>query len=166
VQEAYAVLTNGLIAHPDQPDLLYEIAMLAEKAGKPDDVEPYLRRLIALRPDYAQAYNALGYTFAERNIRLNEARQLIDKALQLAPDDPYILDSKGWVLFRYGDFAAALDILKKAFSLRADPEIAAHLGEVLWNLDRKDEARQIWDDAIKANPNNEALLGTKRKFLP
>jgi Flp pilus assembly protein TadD len=140
--------------------------MAAEKAGKLDAVEPHLRRLIAVRPDHAHAYNALGYSFADRNVRLDEAQQLIDKALQLAPDDPFILDSKGWVLYRRGESAAALDVLRKAFALRADPEIAAHLGEVLWSLGRKDEARQTWGSALKANPGNEVLVGTVRKFAP
>jgi tetratricopeptide (TPR) repeat protein len=164
--DAYAVLTDGLVAQPDQPELLYEAAMMAEKAGKLDAVEPTLRRLIAVRPDHAHAYNALGYSLADRNERLDEAQQLIDKALQLAPEDPFILDSKGWVLYRRGDTQGALAVLKKAFALRADPEIAAHLGEVQWVLGRKDEARQTWGDAMKASPSNEVLVGTVRKFTP
>jgi tetratricopeptide (TPR) repeat protein len=164
--DAYTVLADGLKAHPDQPELLYEAAIMAEKAGKLDVVEPYLRRLIVLKPDHAHAYNALGYSLAERNERLDEAQQLIDKALQLAPEDPFILDSKGWVLFRRGDANGALDVLKKAFTLRADPEIAAHLGEVLWYLGRADEARQTWSDAMKTSPGNEVLVGTVKKFTP
>jgi tetratricopeptide (TPR) repeat protein len=164
--DAYTVLADGLKAHPDQPELLYEAAIMAEKAGKLDVVEPYLRRLIALKPDHAHAYNALGYSLAERNERLDEAQQLIDKALQLAPDDPFIMDSKGWVLFRRGDANGALDVLKKAFTLRADPEIAAHLGEVLWYLGRADEARRTWSDAMKTSPGNEVLVGTVKKFAP
>jgi tetratricopeptide (TPR) repeat protein len=164
--DAYTVLADGLKAHPDQPELLYEAAIMAEKAGKLDVVEPYLRRLIVLKPDHAHAYNALGYSLAERNERLEEAQQLIDKALQLAPEDPFILDSKGWVLFRRGDANGALDVLKKAFGLRADPEIAAHLGEVLWYLGRADEARQTWSDAMKTSPGNEVLVGTVKKFTP
>ncbi|MBU1236720.1 MAG: tetratricopeptide repeat protein [Gammaproteobacteria bacterium] len=165
-EDAYVVLADGLAAHPDQPELLYEVAIMAEKTGRLDVVEPRLRRLIELRPDSAHAYNALGYSLADRNERLDEAQRLIDKALQLAPEDPFILDSKGWVLFRRGDTSGALDVLKKAFTLRADPEIAAHLGEVLWALGRKDEARQTWDEAIKASPGNEVLVGTVRKFDP
>jgi Flp pilus assembly protein TadD len=164
--DAYGVLADGLVAQPDQPDLLYEAAMMAEKAGKPDAVEPTLRRLIAVRPDHAHAYNALGYSLADRNERLDEAQQLIEKALQLAPEDPFILDSKGWVLYRRGDTRGALEVLKKAFALRADPEIAAHLGEVLWALGRKDEARETWGEAMKASPSNEVLVGTVRKFVP
>jgi tetratricopeptide (TPR) repeat protein len=166
LEDSYSVLAEGLAAHPDQPDLLYETALMAEKVGRLEVVEPHLRRLIELRPDHAHAYNALGYSLADRNLRLDEAQQLIDKALQLSPDDPFILDSKGWVLYRRGDAKGALEVLKKAFALRADPEIAAHLGEVLWSLDRKDEARQTWNDAMKASPGNEVLVGTVRKFTP
>jgi len=164
--EAYAVLADGLAGHPDQPDLLYEAALLAERVGKLDVVEADLRRLIELKPDYAHAYNALGYSFADHNVHLDEAQRLIDKALQLSPDDPFILDSKGWVLFRRGDNGGALDALNKAFALRADPEIAAHLGEVLWAMGRKDEARKTWGDALKANPGNDVLVGTVKKFAP
>lgn len=166
VQDAYGVLADELAAEPDQPELLYETALLAERLGRMDVLERNLRRLIELKPDYAHAYNALGYSFADRNERLEEAQQLVDQALRLAPDDPFILDSKGWVLFRRGDAAGALDVLQKAFALRADPEIAAHLGEVLWSLGRHDDALKIWDDAIKAHPDNEAVVGTRKKFKP
>jgi tetratricopeptide (TPR) repeat protein len=164
--EAHAVLEGGLALHPDQPDLLYETAMMAEKTGDAVAAERHLRRLIEIKPDYAHAYNALGYSLAERNERLDEAQQLIDKALQLAPEDPFILDSKGWVLFRRGDANGAIEALKKALALRADPEIAAHLGEVLWSLGRKDEARKTWSDADKAHPGNDVLIGTIKKFAP
>lgn len=164
--DAYGVLAGGLAANPDQPDLLYEAAIAAEKAGRVDVVEPYLRRLIEIKPDQAHAYNALGYSLAERNERLDEAERLIDKALELSPDDAFILDSKGWVLFRRGNALGALEMLKKAFAVRADPEIAAHMGEVLWSLGRRDEARQTWGEAMKASPGNEVLVGTVRKFAP
>ena len=164
--DAYAVLAAGLKSQPDQSDLLYEAAIAAEKAGKPEVIEPHLRRVIALKPDQAHAYNALGYSLADRNERLDEAQQLIDKALSISPDDPFILDSKGWVLFRRGDLSGALSVLQSAFAKRADPEIAAHLGEVLWSLGRKDEARQTWDQATKANPDNDVLANTLRKFQP
>ncbi|HTY99774.1 MAG TPA: tetratricopeptide repeat protein [Rhodocyclaceae bacterium] len=165
-EAAYQVLADGLAAEPDQVDLLYEAALAAEKVGKLDVLEKNLRRLIVLKPDYAHAYNALGYSFADRNMRLDEASQLIDKALQLAPEDPFILDSKGWVLYRQGDNAGAIDALKKALSIRPDPEIAAHLGEVLWVAGRHDEAQKTWNDAAKASPGNEVLVDTIKKFKP
>lgn len=165
-QDAYVVLSKGLAEDADQPDLLYETALMAERVGKMDVVESHLRRLIELKPDHAHAYNALGYTLADRGERLAEAEQLIDKALELAPNDPFILDSKGWILFRRGNAEEAADVLKKALSLRPDPEIAAHLGEVLWSLGRKDEARKTWRDAMKDHPDNEVLVGTVKKFEP
>ncbi len=165
-EDAYAVVAEGLAAHPDQTDLLYESAMLAERIDRLDIMERNLRRLIEIKPDHAHAYNALGYSLADRNLRLDEAQQLIDKALQLAPEDPFILDSKGWVMFRRGDAQGALETLQKAFTLRADPEIAAHLGEVLWTLGRQDEARRTWEAAVKVSPDNAPLLGTIKKYQP
>ncbi|MDK9701530.1 MAG: tetratricopeptide repeat protein [Sulfuritalea sp.] len=164
--EAYAFLAKMLEVQPDQPEILYETALTAEKLGYVDVLERHLRRLIVLRPDSAQAYNALGYSLADRNLRLDEAEQLIDKALSLAPDDPFILDSKGWVLFRQGKRAEALAALQKAYAQRPDAEIAAHIGEVLWTLDRRDEAQAVWREASKAHPSNEALTSTIKRFLP
>jgi tetratricopeptide (TPR) repeat protein len=165
-QDAYAVLEGGLGESPNQTDLLYEAALMAERLGKPDVLERNLRRLIKLKPDSAQAYNALGYSFADRNERLDEAQTLIDQALSLAPDDPFILDSKGWVLYRRGDGKGALAILQRAFALRADPEIAAHIGEVQWSLGRRADAEKTWRDAAKSNPGNEALTAVMKKFTP
>jgi tetratricopeptide (TPR) repeat protein len=162
--DAHAVLVAGLTQQPDQPELLYEIALLAEKMGRSGELEMRLRRLIELRPDHAHALNALGYSLAERNVRLDEARTLIERALQLAPNDPFILDSKGWVLFRQGDATAALDVLNAALVIRADPEIAAHLGEVLWSLGRQAEARQTWEKARLEHPASEALTETIKRF--
>jgi len=164
--DAFAFLAKALEVQPDQPDLLYEIALAAEKLGYMDVSERHLRRLIALKPDSAQAYNALGFLLADRNLRLEEAAQLIDQALSLTPDDPFILDSKGWLLFRQGDRAAALATLQKAFAKKPDPEIAAHIGEVLWALGRTDEAVNVWRDATKAFPTNEALAATIKRFVP
>ena len=165
-REAYALLTESLAAQPEQPELLYEAALLAEKIGQHDVLEANLRKLIALKPDHAHAYNALGYSFAERNQRLAEAEQLITKALQLSPDDPFIIDSMGWVLFRKGDSAGAVLHLQRAYSIRPDPEIAAHLGEVLWLLGRQDEARRTWQEAAKANPGNEVLAEVIKRYAP
>lgn len=164
--DAFAFLAKILEVQPDQPDLLYETALAAEKLGYVDVLERHLRRLIALKPDSAQAYNALGYSLADRNLRLDEAAQLLDKALSLAPDDPFILDSKGWLLFRQGKFAAALEALQKAYAQKPDAEIAAHIGEVLWTLGRPSEALAIWREATHAHPTNEVLATTIKRFVP
>ena len=164
--DAFAFLAKALEVQPDQPELLYEIALTAEKLGYVDVMERHLRRLIALKPDSAQAYNALGYSLADRNLRLDEAAQLIDKALALTPDDPFILDSKGWVLFRQGQPAAALEALQKAYAQKPDAEIAAHIGEVLWALGRPNEALVVWREATKAHPTNEVLAATIKRFVP
>lgn len=164
--EAYELLSGKLTTQPEQPELLYETAMLAEKLGKYEVLEKNLRTLIRIKPDYAHAYNALGYSFAERNTRLSEAEALIKKALALAPDDAFIIDSLGWVLFRKGDAANALTQLQRAYAIRPDPEIAAHLGEVLWVLGRREDAKKIWQDAAKANPGNEALVEVVKRLSP
>ncbi|KAF0166682.1 MAG: hypothetical protein FD157_630 [Rhodocyclaceae bacterium] len=164
--EAYVFLARMLEVQPDQPEILYETALTAEKLGYIDVLERHLRRLMVLKPDSAQAYNALGYSLADRNLRLDEAAQLIDKALSLAPDDPFILDSKGWVLFRQGKTTEGLAALQKAYAQKPDAEIAAHIGEVLWTLGRRDEAQAVWREASKAHPTNEALTATIKRFLP
>ena len=164
--DAYAFLTRMLEVRPDDPELLYETALAAEKLGYLDVMERHLQRVIALRPDSAQSYNALGYSFADRNMRLDEAAQLIDKAVSLAPDDAAILDSKGWLLFRQGKLAAAVESLRTAFAKMPDGEIAAHLGEALWALGRRDEALAVWREAAKAHPTNDVLKATIKRFVP
>ncbi len=164
--EAYEVLDRALQKTPDSTDLLYDHAMMAEKLDRVDVLEANLRKVIRIKPDYAHAYNALGYTFADRNTRLPEAYELIDRALKLAPDDPFIIDSMGWVLYRMGKNDASLGYLKRAFDLRPDPEIAAHLGEVLWSAGQHDEARKVWNAALKGDPDNTVLLATVKKFTP
>jgi tetratricopeptide (TPR) repeat protein len=166
VAGAYGVLEAGLTQQPEQPELMYEAALMAEKLGRQDELEARLRRLIELKPDHAHALNALGYSLAERNIRLAEARSLIERALELAPNDPFILDSKGWVQFRMGDASDALETLNRAFGIRPDPEIAAHLGEVLWSLGRQPEARETWDKARREHPANEVLAETIKRLAP
>ena len=163
-EAAFALLDNALKKRPEQPDLLYETALLAEKLGKMDILESRLRKLIKLRPDSAQAYNALGYSFAERNIKLAEARELINHALKLLPDDPFILDSLGWVLYRQGDLQGALAYLEQAYAKRDDPEVAAHIGEVLWALGRKEEAQRFLQAAHQKHPDNESLTAATKKF--
>ena len=116
--------------------------------------------LIATTPDYHAAYNALGYSFAERNLRLDEARDLIKKALEFAPEDPFIVDSLAWVEFRSGHLEKALVLLQQAFKARPDPEIAAHLGEVLWVMQRPDQASAAWKEGLELNRENETLKST------
>lgn len=164
--DAHAVLAAGLARDPDRPELLYEMALLDEKLGRVDEMERRLRRLIELRPDHAHAYNALGYSLADRNQRLDEAQRLIERALELAPNDPFILDSKGWLLFRQGKAEAALEVLNAAFAIRPDPEIAAHLGEVLWVLGRRDEARATLEKANREHPANETVAATIKRLMP
>jgi tetratricopeptide (TPR) repeat protein len=140
--------------------------MAAERIDLIDVLEADLRRVIKMKPDYAHAYNALGYTLADRTTRLEEARELIEKAHKLSPDDPFILDSLGWVHHRLGNTGEALAHLQKAYSARPDPEIAAHLGEVLWKSGQRDEAQKIWRAALTDNPNHETLLAVIQKYQP
>ncbi|MFP5402260.1 MAG: tetratricopeptide repeat protein, partial [Gammaproteobacteria bacterium] len=162
--EALLVLDDALRETPDDTGLLYEAAMLAEHIDRVDLMETRLRRVIELQPDHAHAHNALGYSLADRNLRLEEAEALIVRALELAPDDPFILDSLGWVRFRRGDGAGALVHLERAYAKRQDAEIAAHLGEVLWSLSRRDDARRILDQALAAHPDNALLNATAHRL--
>lgn len=147
-------------------DLLYARAMLAEKMDRLDILEADLRQIIEHEPENAQALNALGYTLADRTTRYGEAEQLIDRALELRPDDYYILDSKGWVLYRLGKLNEAINYLRKALELSPDGEIAAHLGEVLWVRGDRKEARKVWDTALKATPDNSHLQDVIQRFSP
>jgi len=165
-REAFDLLGQALAGSPDQPDLLYDQALTAEKLDRFDILEANLKRLIEIRPDHAHAYNALGYSFADRNLRLPEARKLIEKALELAPDDFFIIDSMGWVLYRMGDIKGAAQYLRRAWGGRPDGEIGAHLGEVLWVLGEREEARRIWQEALQASPENETLQKTLKRFTP
>ena len=162
--DAFALLGDALAKEPEQPDLLYDFALTAEKLERYDVLESNLRKLIQVRPDHAHAYNALGYSFAERNTRLPEARKLIEKALELAPEDFFIIDSLGWVQYREGDLKGAADTLRRAYGGRPDAEIGAHLGEVLWVMGRRDEANRVWQESLKTAPDNETLLKTIKRL--
>jgi tetratricopeptide (TPR) repeat protein len=164
--QAFETLSEGIKRYPDAADLYYDRAMVAEKLGKLDLVEKDLRKVIALRPDNAQAYNALGYTLADRTNRLAEAITLLDKALSLSPNDAYILDSVGWAQYRAGNLAKAQEYLDRAYKLRPDPEIAAHLGEVLWARGQRDEAGRLWQTSLQMHPQNEVLLETLHRLNP
>ena len=163
-REAYDMLGQALKQDPEQPELLYDYALTAEKLEHYDVLEANLRKLIQVRPDHAHAYNALGYSFAERNTRLPEAKKLIEKALELAPEDYFIIDSMGWVLFRQGDLKGAAEQLRRAYAGRPDAEIAAHLGEVLWTMGQRDEADKVWQESLKSSPDNETLQKTIKRF--
>jgi len=165
-QEAYDVLSRGLEKLPNYPDLLYDRAMMAEKINRMDVMEQDLRKLIQIKPDNAHAYNALGYSLADRGDRLNEALQLIEKALSMVSGDPFVLDSMGWVQYRLGNHVKALEFLRRAYATRADPEIAAHIGEVLWKQGNRAEAQEVWQSSLKDNPQNESLLDVIKKFKP
>lgn len=160
LQEALTVLKDGLERFPTNADLLYDYAMAAEKSNQWEAMERSLRKLIEIAPDNQHAYNALGYSLAERNIRLDEAYTLIEQALKLAPDDPFILDSMGWVQFRRGRLEEAENLLRRAYDMRPDVEIAAHLGEVLWVKGQKEDAQKLWRDAQTRDPQNDTLRST------
>jgi len=164
--EAYKVLNQALEKQPNQIDLLYETAMMADKIGKPEVFEQLMRKVIKIKPDHAQAYNALGYGLLERNERIPEAMLLVEKALQLAPDDAAIMDSVGWGYYRSGKLDESVKMLRRAYAGNANPEIAAHLGEVLWVRGDKAEAKKIWQDSLKENSGNEELQAVIKKFDP
>ncbi|MCM2253132.1 MAG: tetratricopeptide repeat protein [Ramlibacter sp.] len=164
LKAAYDLLAQATAEPPLDADLLYEQAMVAEKMGDLPDMERLLRRIIAEKPDYHHAYNALGYSLADRNLRLPEAKELIQKALSFAPDDPFISDSLAWVEFRMGNRAEALRILTNAYQSRPDAEIAAHLGEVLWSLGQRDRAQAIWKEGLLLNNESETLLETLQRL--
>lgn len=158
--EAYAVMETATQRFPKNPDLLYDFALLAEKLGKVDVMEAQLREVMAQAPDNHHAYNALGYSLAERNVRLQEAYGLIAKALDMAPDDPFIMDSMGWIHYRMGNLGEAEKFLRRAYDLRKDPEIAVHLGEVLWQKGDKSAAQKLWREALAKDPKNDTLRTT------
>jgi len=165
-EEAAQVLAQSLNKMPDHPELLYEAGMVASLMGKRDVFEQMMRKLIQLKPDQAQAYNALGYDFLDRNERVQEGMQLVEQAYALAPDDAAITDSMGWGYYRLGDLTKSLEFLRRAYAANPDPEIAAHLGEVLWVQGNKDEAKKIWQQALKDYPDNNVLLNVIKKFQP
>jgi tetratricopeptide (TPR) repeat protein len=163
---AYELLTKALAEHPDDQDLLYDAAMVAEKLDKVDATEQHLKRLIELSPDNAQALNALGYTLVDRTNRLDEGYALIEKALKLSPEDPFIQDSMGWALYRLGRLEDAEKYLRRALAERPDAEIAAHLGEVLWVKGDRIAAQEVWQSQLKSTPDNQVLINTVRRLAP
>ena len=163
-RQARDLLTQALLKTPDDTDLLYEQSMVAEKLGLMDEMERLLRQVIKVKPESHQAYNALGYSLADRNMRLPEARELILQAIGYAPNDPFIQDSLGWVEFRLGNTQAAAQIFEAAYKARPDAEIAAHYGEVLWSLGQRDRALIIWREGQMIKASNETLIETLKRF--
>lgn len=165
-EESYQTLSLALEKLPNHPQLLFEFAMAADKLGKAEVFERTLRKLLEVEPDNAQAYNALGYGFIDRNVRLQEGMQLVEKAYQLAPDDAAITDSVGWGYYRLGNLEKSVEFLRRAYASNPDPEIAAHLGEALWVIGSKEEAGRVWQDSLKAHPDSESLRLLMKKFIP
>jgi tetratricopeptide (TPR) repeat protein len=165
-QQAYDTLAKAIVnsKEADQADLQYDLAMMAEKLTRLDEMERILRQVIESRPEDPGAYNALGYSLADRNLRLPEAKELIQKAIKLAPEDPFIADSLGWVEFKLGNLAEAQRILEAAYKTKPDAEIAAHLGEVLWTQGLKERATAVWKEGLKINKNNDTLVETLKRF--
>lgn len=162
--EAELVLEEALKQQPDNPDILYDAAMLAEKQGKYEVMESRLLKVQALSPANAHAFNALGYSLVERNLRLADARPLLEKALALAPRDPLIMDSYAWLLYREGKFADAANQLRHALVLRDDPEIIAHLAEVLWHQGGRSDARGVVQDGLQRHPGNLMLRKLEKDY--
>src|SRR5690606_8932611 len=162
--EAVRALQNGVAALPDSTELRYDLAMMLEQLDRLPEMEQQLRHIISIDPNYAHAYNALGYTLADRNTRLDEAASLIERALLLQPNDPSIIDSMGWVKYRQGDYKSAIEHLRRSWELRQEAEVGVHLGEVLWVDGNQAEALRIWEAVQEIDHSNE-LLGKTRGRL-
>lgn len=156
--EELDALARGLAAYPDDPALLYARGLTWERRDDIERAEADFRRILVTDPENVAALNALGYTLADRTTRYQEALELIDRARAAQPENAAIIDSYGWVLYRLGRHEEALVHLRHAFTLMKDPEVAAHIGEVLWVLGRQDEARHYFDEARKLDPENRSLL--------
>ena len=165
-EESYQLLEQALLSHANHPQLLYSKAMVAEKLLKLDVMEKDLLTIIENDPQNASALNALGYTLADRKLKLDEALTYITRAYTLAPNDPAIIDSMGWVHYRLNNLEKALIHLRKAYQIMPDQEIAAHLGEILWVSGYKKEARGIWADSLKKNPESKILKAVMTRFQP
>ncbi len=162
--DAYEVYSMALQQMPDNPQLLYARALTAEKMGRVDEAIADLELIVKNEPNNAESLNALGYTLVDLTHRIAEGKKYIEKALKLKPDDPAILDSMGWAYYRLGQHQKALQYLQQAFAKLKDPEIAAHLGEVLWVMGNKEQARQIWDEALRETPKDKVLLNVIERF--
>lgn len=164
IDRAYEAQSGAVKLQPDNDDYLYDKAMLAERLGRLDEMERELRSILARNPKNPQALNALGFSLADHNLRLEEAKSLIEQALALAPGDPFITDSLGWVEYRLGHPKRALELLREAMRKQPDPEIAAHLGEVLWKLGEHASARDAWRAGLRLKRDNATLNSTLKRF--
>lgn len=161
---AVDVLVKADADMPNTAEIKYDLAMLYERQGKFTEFETLMKRIIELDPSNANAYNSLGYTYADQNRMLDEAQNLLERALDLEPDNPYILDSVGWYLYRTGDYEASIEYLQRSYSQLPSADVAAHLGEVLWFSKRNEQALGIWREGLAKDPDNETLLKTLRRL--
>ena len=162
--QAVELLKAADLEMPDTAEIKYDLGMLLHQQGKTAEFEALMRRVIEIDPDNANAYNSLGYTYVEQNRNLDEARGLLERALEIDPDNAYILDSVGWYLFRIQDYQGALEYLRRSYDQLPAADVAAHLGETLWALGRQEEARRIWAEGRKADPDSAALRETLERL--
>jgi tetratricopeptide (TPR) repeat protein len=164
-QQAYDELTRALAEVPENRDVLYARALIAERLDKLDVLEADLQKILQKNADDVGALNALGYSLADRGVRLGEAAKYLGKAMSLEPDEAVIIDSYGWLLFKQGEFEQALEYLKRAYAKQAENEIAAHIAEVLWSMGNRKEAKEFFEGVFKKAPDDEYLLKFKQRFL-
>ncbi len=164
-QKAINLMLSEEEKYTDSADFYFDFGLLYEKNKDFDAMEANLKKAISLKPDYAIAYNALGYSYADRNVKLDDAKKYIEIALSIEPQNHYILDSMGWVHFRLGNYDIAYEFITKAYAIQEDPEIAAHLGEVLWKQGKENEAMSVWQGSLERFPENSILIETKNRLF-
>jgi len=164
-QKAINLMLSEEEKYTDSADFYFDFGLLYEKNKDFDAMEANLKKAISLKPDYAIAYNALGYSYADRNVKLDDAKKYIEIALSIEPQNHYILDSMGWVHYRLGNYDIAYEFITKAYAIQEDPEIAAHLGEVLWKQGKENEAMSVWQGSLEKFPENSILIETKNRFF-
>ena len=164
-QQAINLMLSEEENYNDSAEFYFDFGLLYEKNKDFESMEKHLKKAISLKPDYAIAYNALGYSYADRNIKLDDAKKYIEIALSIDPQNHYILDSMGWVYFRLGNYDIAYEFITKAYTIQEDPEIAAHLGEVLWKQGKQNEAISIWQSSLEKFPENLILIETKNRLF-
>ncbi|MEK9686468.1 MAG: hypothetical protein VW259_04075, partial [Methylophilaceae bacterium] len=164
-QKAINLMLSEEEKYTDSADFYFDFGLLYEKNKDFDAMEASLKKAISLKPDYAIAYNALGYSYADRNVKLDDAKKYIEIALSIEPKNHYILDSMGWVHYRLGNYDIAYEFITKAYAIQEDPEIAAHLGEVLWKQGKENEAMSVWQGSLEKFPENSILIETKNRLF-